>query len=169
MAPYRNAAEMPATADDLVFVGCGGRVAAVDNRNGRLLWQQKLVGTNLPISIHCRGGRLFAGSCGRVWCLDPLTGSERWYYDVSKGSSMGNFVSILLERDTLLAASGGHLACLDPETGAARWRNGLRGFGMGNVTLATARGSAQQDAISREEAQNAAALAMIAAAAATSA
>jgi|SRR5579883_276503 len=99
----------------------------------------------------------FVGAGGKVAAIHRRTGKIAWSQTVSDG---GAFVSILLDGDALFVGARGHLWCLDPLNGGQRWINELKGFGYGNVAIATARVASDQNAaIAAHEAAAAAAAA----------
>ena len=147
MTPYRTPSDARLTSGDMVFVGCGGRVAAVKRSDGTILWQHKLTDRGSSVSLLLEAGSLLVGSQGNVWCLDPLSGGQKWHHP----NKATGFDSIIADADVVLVGSGGHLWCLDLATGAARWHNGLRGFGTGNLGIATVRSSTHQDRARNEE------------------
>lgn len=75
---------------------------------------------------------IFAGIKGSVLALDRSTGDIVWQKHL-KGSE---FVTVMLDGDTLYAAAYGEVFCLDATTGDVRWHNPLKGFGIGLATLA---------------------------------
>ena len=76
---------------DFVFIAFKGGVAAFDRYDGADAWIWKpqppkgfLNRFNTPsfLTIARDGDRLIVASSKRVWCLDPLTGSEVWSAEV---------------------------------------------------------------------------------------
>lgn len=75
------------TVQDLVFVGGGGRVVALDRYDGSVVWKWKaprgsgFLAALSPISyvsVALDGDRLIVASRRGTWCLDPVTGAEVW-------------------------------------------------------------------------------------------
>ena len=75
------------TVQDLVFVGGGGRVVALDRYDGSVIWKWKaprgsgFLASLSPISyvsVALDGDRLIVASRRGTWCLDPVTGAEVW-------------------------------------------------------------------------------------------
>src|SRR5215467_817170 len=77
---------------------------------------------------------ILTGIKGSVIALDRATGKQVW---VARLKSY-DFVAVIVDEGKVYAACSGEVFCLDPETGAILWHNGLKGFGTGIVSLATA-------------------------------
>ena len=68
------------TPDELIFVGTYGYVRAVDRRSGADVWTTNLPSTSTHIvTLLFDDGVLYAGACGQLFALDPLTGAIRWH------------------------------------------------------------------------------------------
>lgn len=67
-------AELPR---DRIYVGLGGHVLAVEASSGREVWRTKLVGRDF-VSTMMADGRVIAGTRGRLYSLDPVTGAILW-------------------------------------------------------------------------------------------
>ena len=80
MAPYRTPTEATVTVEELLFVGCSGRIAALKRATGEILWQHKL--SQGFVSVFLDRGSLYVGCMGHLWCLDPVTGGQRWHNDL---------------------------------------------------------------------------------------
>lgn len=75
--------------EDLVFVGFNGRVVALEQRNGELVWEWKCPKpSGQMVAVLVEGDRLYASSSGYTYCLDALTGEQRWYNPL-KGMGTG--------------------------------------------------------------------------------
>ena len=72
---------------DLVFVGIGRSVVALNQTTGELVWASKLKGYDF-VNVVLDGERLLATSCGEIFCLDPLTGELLWHNPL-KGFGIG--------------------------------------------------------------------------------
>ena len=98
---------------------------------------------------------VFVGCGVQVAAVHRATGGVVWKQKVSAGSVS----AIHYDADVgLLVGSSGSLRCLDPLTGGERWHNRLKGFGHGDVVIATARRASQDGvAIVEEASQHAAA------------
>jgi len=77
---------------------------------------------------------IFTGIKGSVIALDRATGKQVW---VARLMSY-DFVAVMVDEGKVYAACCGEVFCLDPEMGDVLWHNGLKGFGTGIVSLATA-------------------------------
>lgn len=63
---------------ELVFVGIGKSVVALNRATGEPVWEKRLKGYDF-VNVVLDGGRLFATSAGEISCLDPLTGDVLWH------------------------------------------------------------------------------------------
>lgn len=84
-----------------LFIGSNGQVAAIDMVTGEVRWQTKLQSGmfcatgGADVSVIVRGGFVFAGSQGHLFCLDAESGGVIWHNELS---GMGyNDVSLALE------------------------------------------------------------------------
>ena len=62
---------------DLVFVGIGRSVVALDRTTGEQVWATRLKGYDF-VNVVLDGERLFATSVGEITCLNPFTGKVLW-------------------------------------------------------------------------------------------
>ena len=84
-----------AKAQEPLYVGTNGFVAALDPGTGEELWRTKLPkcgGIGAPVVMLIKGQQLFAAAGGRAWCLDRRTGSVIWQNGLPK---MGYHVVLL--------------------------------------------------------------------------
>ena len=64
---------------DLLFVGFNGRVVALEQRSGELVWEWKCPKpSGQMMAVLVQGDRVFASSEGYTYCLDALHGVELW-------------------------------------------------------------------------------------------
>ncbi len=92
--------------DELVFVGFNSRVAALERRDGRIVWDWKAPSGSGYVSLLLDGDQLFVAVNGYQYCLDPHTGQEIWFnsmsgfgYGVSSlATTRGSTDSLLLEK-----------------------------------------------------------------------
>ena len=63
---------------ELVFVGIGRSVVALNRATGEQVWATRLKGYDF-VNVLLDGGRIFATCCGEIFCLDPLTGDVLWH------------------------------------------------------------------------------------------
>jgi outer membrane protein assembly factor BamB len=64
---------------DLLFVGFNGRVVALEQRSGELVWDWKCpkpVGQMVAVLV--QGERIYASSDGYTYCLDAISGEQLW-------------------------------------------------------------------------------------------
>src|SRR6266404_2728713 len=74
-----------ASDGELLYVGTGRFVAALDAETGEERWRTKLKGsTTTVVTMLLKGPHLFAGHRGRVYCLDADTGAIMWKNDLPK-------------------------------------------------------------------------------------
>jgi outer membrane protein assembly factor BamB len=73
--------------DQLVFVGLGGRVVALDRDTGEIVWTSS-VRWGTDVSLLLDGDRLIAALSGYLYCLDPRDGRVLWHNPL-KGYGMG--------------------------------------------------------------------------------
>jgi len=69
---------------EIIYVGAGRFVAALDAGTGEELWRTKLGGANCVVTLLLKGQSVFAGYRGRMHCLDARTGTLRWENDLPK-------------------------------------------------------------------------------------
>ncbi len=72
---------------EIVYVGIGSHVVALDAGSGAEIWKRKLKGSNL-VTLQVDGDAVLAGVNGEVFCLDAKTGDVRWHNKL-KGYGMG--------------------------------------------------------------------------------
>ena len=72
---------------DLVFVGIGRSVVALNRTTGEQVWATRLKGYDF-VNVVLDGERILASACGEIYCLDPLTGHLLWHNRL-KGFGMG--------------------------------------------------------------------------------
>ena len=65
-----------------LYVGLKSHVAAVDKRDGRTLWKTQLKGGLTSgesfVTVLVENGRVYAHTCGELFCLDARTGAILW-------------------------------------------------------------------------------------------
>ncbi len=72
---------------ELVFVGIGKSVVALNRATGELVWARRLKGYDF-VNVVLDDGRIFATSRGEIFCLDPLSGDVLWHNPL-KGFGVG--------------------------------------------------------------------------------
>ncbi len=82
-----------------LVIGTNSHVAAIDPNSGQELWRTKIQSTTLgsgsDVSVLVKDGFIFAGSNGRLICLDHASGNILWSNEL-KGLSY-NDVSLAME------------------------------------------------------------------------
>ena len=78
---------MPGLPRDLVYVGIGGSVVALDRTTGSERWRTRLKRNQL-VMLTTDGERLYASVLGQAYCLDPTTGTVLWNNPL-KGLGLG--------------------------------------------------------------------------------
>ena len=63
---------------ELVFVGIGRSVVALNRATGEQVWATRLKGYDF-VNVVLEGGRIFATCWGEISCLDALTGDVLWH------------------------------------------------------------------------------------------
>ncbi len=63
---------------DYLYVGFNKRVAALDPKNGDIIWQWKAPKGSGYVSLLVDKGVLYAAAHGYIYALDPRDGSELW-------------------------------------------------------------------------------------------
>lgn len=62
---------------DVLFIGIGSHVVAIDAVAGHELWRTKI--KRAPyVTIHVAPHAVYAGAGGELFCLDRTTGAVRW-------------------------------------------------------------------------------------------
>jgi outer membrane protein assembly factor BamB len=82
---------------------------------------------------------VFVGMNGSVCAVERDSGRVVWQWQSPKPKR--GFVSIFLDEDRIMAGLSGYLYCLDAASGRVLWENPLKGFGYGNFSFASVRGS----------------------------
>ncbi len=65
--------------NDMIFIGFNGRAAALDRRNGEILWRWSAPKGSGYVSLLLDGDSLLAAVNGYTYCLDPRTGQQLWF------------------------------------------------------------------------------------------
>lgn len=73
---------------DVLYIGIGSHVAAIQALTGKELWRTKLKRGASYTTVSIRRDGLFAGASGHLYCLDPTTGAIRWHSELP-GLGMG--------------------------------------------------------------------------------
>ena len=109
---------------------------------------------------------VFLGIRGSVVALDKKSGARVWETKLKGGS----FVTLLADGNRILAGAQGEIFCLDAATGKTLWHDGLRGYGLGLMSIATQNGNsnavaaAAQQNSEQQQASSAATVGVVAAA-----
>jgi outer membrane protein assembly factor BamB len=123
------AASSPAVDDERVYVvllegksGSGrGRVAAVRQRGGGIVWSKALP-SRAESSPLLLGGRLYFGSeNGTLYCLDADTGRQRWTYKAS-GAIKGS--PTFSDGKLYFGSYGGDVQAVRASDGKLVWKSG---------------------------------------------
>jgi outer membrane protein assembly factor BamB len=107
---------------NIVYVGVKAHVVAIDQNDGRILWQTKLkkgVSGHRFVTLLLQDRRVYAHSYGELFCLDAETGRVLWSnpleglgYDLASLATGGAVTSPLLaaeyHRQMQAAASAAH-------------------------------------------------------------
>ena len=63
---------------ELVFVGIGRSVVALNRATGERVWAARIKGYDF-VNVVLDGGCIFATCYGEIFCLDPHTGQVQWH------------------------------------------------------------------------------------------
>src|SRR5215471_6210395 len=63
---------------DLIYVGIGGSVVALERTTGERVWVTHLKGRNF-VNVLVDDGKILATCGGEIFCLDPFTGDGVWH------------------------------------------------------------------------------------------
>lgn len=128
------------TRKSRVFAGVGGELFAIDRTTGNQLWNNKLKGLGFNLIAFAADPSpaprdLIIGMRSHLIAIDPTTGAERWRTRL--GSRLGSdHVTVAIADDqAVLGASSGELFCVNRSSGSIVWMAGLKGLGVGLVTL----------------------------------
>jgi outer membrane protein assembly factor BamB len=69
--------------DQLIFAGFNSRVVALHRDSGELIWQWKSPKGSGYVTLLLDGDRLIASVMGYTYCLDPATGNQLWFNELS--------------------------------------------------------------------------------------
>jgi outer membrane protein assembly factor BamB len=89
---------------ELLFVGIGSSVLALDARDGTEVWRVKVGGMTF-VNVYHDGVQLFAATKGEVFCLAPADGTVVWHNKLKGlGAGLVTFAS------TRASSAGGQVA-----------------------------------------------------------
>jgi outer membrane protein assembly factor BamB len=81
--------------DQLIFVGFNSRVAALNRDTGQTVWTWSSPKGSGYTTIVLDGDRLIVCVMGYTYCLDPLSGQERWFNDLpGMGTGVASLASV---------------------------------------------------------------------------
>ena len=69
--------------DKLIFVGFHSQVVALHRDCGELVWQWKSPKGSGYVTLLLDGDRLIVSVMGYMYCLDPTTGDQLWFNELS--------------------------------------------------------------------------------------
>lgn len=139
---YRSSAGPLEPDRSVLVVGLKGRVFGIDRQTGKALWRNDLPGGGGDEVFLAIGyGAVLASAQGpMIYCLDYLTGHERWKWPTHTSGR----ATILIEPDHIVCAKSGYLDCFSPE-GRLLWAQPLYGAGVGRISLGYPENVAQAD------------------------
>lgn len=74
---------------DLLFIGSGRTVAALDRLTGKTVWRIKLPRLfGSPLTLMTHGAELYAGRGGYVYCINQRDGTILWERGVNSSGGM---------------------------------------------------------------------------------
>jgi outer membrane protein assembly factor BamB len=112
----------PVIADDVVFVGAGKELYALDSATGAMRWEfaaQDYVTSSATVA----GGRVFISDFKFVYGIDQASGKLLWSFPSESAISF----SPVAGADVVLVTRGERVVALDAATGAQRWELGVAG------------------------------------------
>ncbi|MDZ4717524.1 MAG: PQQ-binding-like beta-propeller repeat protein [Roseiflexaceae bacterium] len=112
----------PVIISDVVFVGAGKEVYALDAATGATRWEfaaQDYITSSPAIA----NGQIYISDFRYVYAIDQQKGTLRWSFPIETAFS---FSSVAADK-TLLIASGKKLIALDSATGMQRWQLEIAG------------------------------------------
>jgi len=79
----------------LVFVGFKSQVVALHRDSGQLIWRWNSPKGKGYVTLLLDGDRLIVSVMGYTYCLDPLTGREIWFNELSgMGAGVASLASV---------------------------------------------------------------------------
>ncbi len=112
----------PIIADNIVYVGAGKELYALDAISGKVRWEfdtQDYVTSSASFA----GGQVFISDFEYFYAIDPQTGTMRWSYPAN--SAM--YFASVATGDIVLISSGQNLIALDARDGTMRWEKSVPG------------------------------------------
>lgn len=110
---------------EVVYVGGGMSLFALDGPTGKISWQTQLTTSNQNFSAPAIGpdGTLYVGCTdANIYAVDPTTHAVRWMY-----AAIGEAVPLVAPNGTIFAAStngaSSTVAALDPTSGKELWNS----------------------------------------------
>ncbi len=84
------------TLQSLAYLGFDSRVVALDRDTGEVVWEWKAPkGRSGYVAILLDGDRVIASVRGYTYCLDPMTGQQRWSNELpGRGTGIPSLASI---------------------------------------------------------------------------
>lgn len=91
---------------DLIFTGFNRRVAALDKRTGKILWEQKLPKGQEYVTLLLDDGVLIVAVDGYMYGLNALTGEQIWFNEMAGfGTGVTSLTSLNGSAQNLAAAA----------------------------------------------------------------
>jgi hypothetical protein len=104
-----------AKSADVLYVGIGSHVVALNASSGEEIWRCKLKGSGF-VTISVRPNAIYAGAAGELFCIDPTTGTIRWQ---NKLIGLGRGLISFSEASTPVIFAAAILAAQAAAAGAA--------------------------------------------------
>ena len=106
--------------DKLIFVGFHSQVVALHRDSGELVWQWKSPSGSGYVTLLLDGDRLIVSVVGYMYCLDPATGEQLWFNELSGfGTGVASLASVRGCVPPLLAAAAEEAAAAAATTSSA--------------------------------------------------
>ena len=125
--------------ENILHLGIGGHLVALDKATGTELWRVKLRGSGF-VTVSFDEASVYGSSYGEIFCLEQTTGQLRWHNKL-KGLGTGFVTHAAFpfrsqpgrEDDLIYLGIGGHAVALEKATGAEVWRAKLKGGNFVNL------------------------------------
>ena len=106
--------------DKLIFVGFHSQVVALHRDSGESVWQWRSPKGSGYVTLLLDGDRLIVSVVGYMYCLDPATGNQLWFNELSGfGTGVASLASVRGCVQPLLAAAAEEEAAAAGATAAS--------------------------------------------------
>ncbi|MCU0646507.1 MAG: PQQ-like beta-propeller repeat protein [Gemmatimonadaceae bacterium] len=110
---------MPKRRPDLLYIGVGSHIVAINTADGTEVWRTKLKATAY-VTLYHSNGRLYAGAAGELFCVDAQSGAILWHNKLKGlGTGLVSFGSATPEASSASANAAAMTAAMVATTAAA--------------------------------------------------